>query len=191
MLTVLDLNTIDQIFTTEATDKLKAASKMLYINCLMHHFRDKQPTFSDSHSFELTYSEAQYEKFKARYDDLKASGLITYHDHFIRFENKWNEYIDHNRFDRQLDNNINSAEDYRNILKQKENGLSIVGSRNRLPIEKVKQLVDIFIDEQAAVDKTYKDENDCFKHFMYWTQNNKQLVTSSSASSTAKILGEQ
>jgi hypothetical protein len=52
MLKVINLYVIDRIFM-ECDSKISPKAKMLYINCLTHHFKEKSPLVSNAVAFEM------------------------------------------------------------------------------------------------------------------------------------------
>ena len=52
MLKVINLYVLDRIFS-DIESKISPKSKMLYINCLMHHFKEKSATVSNAVAFEM------------------------------------------------------------------------------------------------------------------------------------------
>jgi hypothetical protein len=65
MLELITLHTIQMIFDS-LEQKISEMSKIIYINCLIHHFKDKKATFQSSISFEIVDSDFDFTKIDLR-----------------------------------------------------------------------------------------------------------------------------
>lgn len=198
MLKVINLYVIDMIFE-EAQDKLSPRAKMLYINCIMHHFRDKEPTVVNSVAFDMFEEEfGDFSKYRVPMQELHKAGLIEIGANKIAFHNKWGKYIDRNKLEKVSAEqyvagfSFNGIEHYEKDLKSNQSVIELAQMKYKIGKENILQLTDLFIQEQKAFDKKYSSFADCAKHFSYWLPNQiKQTPKEASKQviSKGKILG--
>ena len=196
MLTVLNLYTIDKIFKEESAIELKPLTKMLYINCLIYHFKDKKPTVSCSVAFEIFISEVKdYDKYEKLFIELHKSGLITIGLKTIVFNNVWGRHIDRSRLDK-----VNPVEyvagfsfhpvnHFKKELEQNRGLFDLCGMKYKINESQVKKLIDLFVVEQTTFEKTYSNFSDCIKHFTMWAGKNLDKAPKEIVKSNNKILG--
>lgn len=198
MLTLLNLYVIDSIFNN-AEVKLSAKAKMLYINCIMHHFRNKEANVVNLIAFDMFEEDfGDFSKYRMSMQELHKAGLIEIGVNKIAFHNKWGEYIDRSKLEKVTAEHyvagfsFNSIEFYENDLKSNQSIIELAQMKYKISKENIIQLTDVFIKEQKAFDKKYSNFADCAKHFSYWLPNqikqtpkevNKQVI------SKGKILG--
>jgi len=188
MLTVIDLSVIKKIFDN-TQGKLPGQSQILYINCLMHHFNNKPAAFNQSSAFDLAFGPAQFKKFIKQYDQLQINGLIQYKDHVIHFPNLWGQYINPVRFDNEQTKI--TVDMFISSLKGSNTMIEVGAMKHHLSRSQMANLIDIFIKEQQATKKEYKNESDCLKHFSYWVGQSKNNINNKTVTSTSKILGSE
>lgn len=189
---VIDLYVLDQIFSSLPV-KLSAISQALYINCLMQHFRSKESTPVSAFAFEIGYSVLKFDNFKKQYDELQLAGLITYNEKFVRFENVWSKHIDPRRYEEEpLVSAPSSFDEIADQVRSNSSGLDVIGMRVKITKDQVLQLFDIFIAEQKAISKKYRDMQECYRHFFNWIQykDRKDLLNKKpSGNGGGKLLG--
>jgi FkbM family methyltransferase len=79
--------------------KLSAKSQMIYINCLIHHFKDLEPAEGNSVAFSLFEEDfGDYSKFKANIQELHKAGLVMITSSNITFIKKYIGSINQNNF---------------------------------------------------------------------------------------------
>lgn len=178
MLKHFNLFVIDKIFTVEAATRISAASKSLYVNCLIHHFKDKKPIATETVSFKIYIAEIpKYETFKLFFEELQLAKLVVISELEITFLSVWRNYLD--KSITKMDANVYvgavskpSIKEFVDVLKTAHELHELIQSKYSINNKKCLALLDIFLKEQIALNKTYNDKDDCFKHFLYWTQYN-------------------
>jgi len=195
MLTVINLYTIDKIFEN-AKGKLSPMTKMIYINCLMHYFRDKKSTVANAVAFELFEEDFKdYEKFKKNMQELHKAGLVTIGIKSIVFNNMWGQYIDRRQLEKVNVEEFVAGFSFREPKAFKEELLKsgslyeLCSMKYKLGKGQVQKLIDIFILEQTTAEKTYQNFSDCIKHFSNWAGKNTDQAPKEIVKSTGKILG--
>jgi hypothetical protein len=196
MLTVINLYTIDKIFNEESTIKLKPLTKMLYINCLMHHFKDKKPTVSSAVAFEIFINEIkEYDKFEKLFQELHKAGLITIGLKSIVFNNVWGKHIDRSKLDKVNPTeyvagfSFKPALDFKKELLENESLVDLCGMRYKINKGQVMSLIELFIKEQGTFEKTYSNFSDCIRHFTMWAGKNLDRAPKEIVKSNNKLLG--
>jgi hypothetical protein len=196
MLTILNLYVIDKIFNEESTISLTPMSKMLYINCLTHHFKDKKPTVSSAVSFEIFIKDIpNYNKHEKSFIELHKAGLIAIGLKTIVFNNVWGKHIDRSQLEK-----VNAVEyvagfsfkpalDFKKELLENESLMDLCGMRYKINKIQIKNLIDFFIKEQTTFEKTYQNFSDCIRHFTMWAGKNLDKVPKDVVKSNGKILG--
>lgn len=197
MLTVINLFTIDKIFNGVATTKLTTSAKMLYINCLTHHFREKKPTIVNAVAFEMFKNDIpKYEKFQKVFEELHKAELIIIRDDAIGFVNTWGQYIDRKQLEKvNVDTYVAgfSFEGVNAFIEEmrKNTGLhELCAMKHKISTRQVEALLDMFQKEQISIDKKYCGYSDCAKHFINWIPNNSSKVPQENVKSKSKLLGE-
>jgi hypothetical protein len=198
MLKILNLYTISKIFEN-AERKISSRAKMLYINCLMHYFKDKSATVSNAVAFELFEEDFKdYEKYKTLMQELHKAGLISIGIKSITFNNVWGKHIDRTQLEKVnpveyvAGFSFNGIEHFEKDLKQNSRVFEIAQMKHKIKKEDVLAFIDSFILEQKAIEKKYTNHNDCVKHFIYWLPNQvKQMPkqAENKIKSNNKILG--
>ena len=169
MLEIITLAAIKRIFDNSKF-KVSSYSKMLYINCLMYHFENLEPTEENSKGFVMQSDTLNYELYKKNFKELeKAEIIIIGFDSTVTFSPLWNRYIDKSMIIKptySLD--VESIKEY---LKG-DIFIDMICMKYRLSIIEVQTLVLDFAKEQIAVSKKYLNENDCKTHFKNWVKYN-------------------
>jgi hypothetical protein len=186
---LITLQTIKNLLDLSKTD-LSSKDKMLYINCLYGYFVDKTATIENLESFDIYINDLKnYSSWSKNFENLHNAELIEVTKTKITFFNHWSNFIN-------LDVVITEEEKFDNGIEQKllENRsmIDVVGMKNRLSIDQIKQLIKIFVKEQKATDSKHKDEGEYAKHFIYWVRTNLDNVSQekqSSVKSAGKLLG--
>lgn len=186
---LITFQTLKDIFD-KATIDLSSKDKMLYINCLFGHFKDKEATVDNLNSFVINISDMKnYATWKNNFEHLHNAELIEVTSHKITFFNVWSNFI-------SLDINTIDDDFYDDEIEKKllENRsmIDVVGMKNKLTIDQIKYLIKIFVIEQKATDAKHRDEGEYAKHFIYWVKTNLDNVQDqkqSSVKSNSKLLG--
>lgn len=189
MLDLINLNVIDKIFN-ECETKPGAKAQILYINILTHHFKDKQ--FSDEISeFELKIKDFRgYNSFKEQISQLQKLELVSKTNEGIIFHDKWTRYIDITLVNRKIfEQSFQPIESFGDAMRKNTSMLELCAMKNRINIQVVQQLLEMFIKEQGATLQKYVDETSCNKHFLNWAPKNTENVAKPVVKSSSKILG--
>ena len=178
MLKVITLYTINSIFS-EATGKLSPTAKMLYINCLMHYFKDKEATKKNACAFDMFHSDIpNYEKYRRLFEELHKSDLITVENNSIRFNNYWAKYIDNSVLDRiiappdSLDYSQRNLSKIKTAILNNTSRMEIIQMKHPVTMKEIERYLDIFLKTQQVDKKTFVSITDSEKHFTYWLPNN-------------------
>ena len=166
---IINFQTIKDIFDLSTID-LNSKDKTLYINCLFGHFKDKEATVENLDSFVIMIDTIKnYSTWKNNFENLHNAELIEVTAHKVTFFNVWCNFIN-------LEVNTTQEDLYDDDIEKKllENRsmIDVVGMKNKLNIEQIKQLIKIFVIEQKATDAKHRDEGEYAKHFIYWVKTN-------------------
>lgn len=197
MLNIINLYVIDKIFNEVSTKKLTATTQIVYINCLMHHFKDKPANVSSSVSFELFEDDFKdYEKFKKNLQELHKAGLITIGTKSIIFNNVWGKFIDRRKLEKVSPDVYVAGFQFQPVTAFKQellNSSSLVElsmMKYKLTKTQIIKLIELFVVEQDTFEKKYSNFSDCIKHCSYWIGLNADKAPKDVVKSTAKILGK-
>ena len=198
MLKLINLYVIDKIFS-ELESKISPKAKMLYINCLTHHFREKSATVINAVAFDMFEEEfGDFSKYKTAMQELHKAGLIEIGLNKIAFHNSWGRHIDRSQLEKVNPTEyvagfaFNGVEHYEKDLSANIRIFEICQMKYGISRENTIKFMELFIKEQKAFDKKYTNLSECIKHFTYWLPNQiKQSPKeqSKSVKSQGKILG--
>jgi len=195
MLKVINLYVIDQIF--QGSDKkLSANEQMLYINILMHHFREKESTEVNAVQFEYFYEAIAFDRFSASFHGLHQAGLVDVRSDRVVFNNLWGQHIDRTLLDQPDENydgegHFHFAQRFRDEIEGSRSMLEHCAMRYRIDKAKYLELVGLFVGEQTAILKKYSNYSDCVGHFSKWVKYNVATAESKTVKSTGKRLGDK
>lgn len=196
MTTVINLYVIDKIFNEEAKVKLSSASQALYINCLMHHFRNKPATFNSAMAFNIFKDDIKnIDYWNKEIIQLHKAGLITVDINTITFNNSWGKHIDRTLLDKENNNEYNPgmsiklASGWKNDLLNSSQLYELTVIKHKITKVNFIKLIELFVKEQDAYDKKYNNFSECARHFNYWVVNNVDKVPKEIVKSNGKILG--
>lgn len=192
MLNKITLEAINNIFS-EASENLGASEKILYLDCLISHFKLKLATWENLSAFDIPITSlSHFQKFKACFENLEKAGLVIIKPTDIHFPNHWGQYIDKTELTKVektfLGLPIKNKEELTKELLQNDYLFELCAMRYHIKMVHYERLVNIFVLEQTAHNKNYYNFSDCFKHFTYWIKGNLQTVLTDKK--TTKILGE-
>lgn len=193
---LISLHVLNSIFKNDATCSISAMAKMLYINCLTHHFTMKPATLSNLNDFVLTVNEIpNFNSFKRYFDELSKANLLRSNNDYLLFHSHWVKYMD-------ISNMPNADSPMMQVYKSYDAGhyadelfssmhlLELTAMKYALNKTQVNYLLNMFIKEQKATDKKYTNSGDVKKHFIYWCANNKDKAPKENTTkSNSKILG--
>jgi hypothetical protein len=196
MLTLINLFVIDKIFNEVSEVKLSALSKMLYINCLTYHFKDKLPKVSSAVAFEILNKEIpSYNKYEKYFIELHKAELIVLSDSKILFNNVWGNYIDRSKLEKVSPDEYVAGFSFQSVLSFKdelfnnEKLFELTMMKNKLSRNQIEKLLNLFIKEQETFETKYNNFSECAKHFSYWILKNINNAPKESIKSSGKILG--
>jgi hypothetical protein len=189
MLELITLSTIKKIFNN-ANCEVSSMSKMLYVNCLMHHFGDLSPIEENSVGFELLDTEVKFNVFKKNFQELKKAGILEINfDGTIVFFPLWLRYIDKSLLTKKPIAVVDNQKIER-VLNESQAFLDLVCMKHSITILSARNLIKRFSYEQYALGKHHPNENEIKNHFLNWVKfnlnNEKKIVKSN-----AKILGDK
>jgi hypothetical protein len=197
MLSIITLETIDKIFSERFECKVQPMSKILYINCLMGHFKNLEANEKNAIAFELFYSDIKgYETWKNNFTELHKAKATTLTPQFIIFNNLWGRYIDRSSFNEKgtaiYESQLKTADHFKQELLGNQTMFEVTGMKHKLSKESMVQLIDLFVKEQEAISTKYENASECTRHFIYWARSNgsKLQTMPDVVKSTGKILGK-
>jgi hypothetical protein len=196
MLKLINLFIIDTIINKVAKVKLSAKSQMIYINCLIHHFKDLEATESNSVAFHLFEEDfGDYLKFKTNIQELHKAGLVMITSSNITFINLWATLIDKTLYDKEYvtSENAYSLKDvkaYEKELFESEQLIELSMMKYKLSKTQAHRLIELFVKEQQAFQKKYNTFSDCIKHCTYWIGMNHHKSAKETVISNNKMLGK-
>jgi hypothetical protein len=187
----INLHVLDEIFNKEAITKLSVYAKMLYINCINHHFKNKESYITNLSEFALAKeSIPNLVNYIDLFNELAEARLITHQYDSYLFLNVWTKYMDISR----MNNDVFMSKsftclDFNDQMYNAHQLIELCAMKNKISKAQVIKLMKFFFDEQAALETKYPNEQECKKHFLYWISYNKDKVSNESVKSSAKILG--
>ena len=181
----------------DAQSKIGQRAKMLYINCLIHHFSNKKASVANIVAFDLLQDEfGDFSKYHKLFVELEKAGLVQVGLDKIAFHNLWGAHINHSELEKVSANeyvagfNFYPPEHYLEDLKKSHSIVQLANMKYKISQATVISLMDVFVTQQSAFQKTYTNYSDFSKHFIYWLKDNipkenqEKVVTSKN-----KILG--
>jgi hypothetical protein len=197
MLTVINLYTIDKIFNEDAEIKLSTMAKMLYVNCLTHHFKGKTPTVSNAVAFDIFKNDIpNYMKYERVFEELHKAGLVVVGINAVSFVNCWGKHIDRSLLDKVSPQEyvagfqFQTPEQFKDELLKNQTLYELTAMKHKISKRQLETLIELFVKEQTTFDKKYQNFADCIKHFTYWIPHNLDKTTKENIKSSSKLLGE-
>ena len=193
MLKLINLFVLDKIF--EEHLPLPASVKMIYINCLMKHFKDLEATEKNAMGFSISKSTFDYKAFENHFDCLRTSGLVSIHEDEIMFKNAWGQLIDRSQLGRETKEQRFSfnADDLAEQLYSNERIKELCQMKYKMNPEEVNVKMILFVKTQQIAEERYLNAGKFSSHFIYWLAsqtrdfNNSQNTTQQKKS---KLLGK-
>lgn len=195
MLKVINLYVIDKILSSVSNKKLSAQSKMVYINCLIKHFKELEPSNDNAMAFQMFESEFRdYDKFRENIQELHRAGLVTINSKFISFNNFWGPYIDrklllHTDSTKPDHKWPKHATELKDDLLSASLVIELVKKRHKLSEERAKSLMLAFIEEKESFGIVYHSLAEFKKHCVSWIRVNCDKTPKEIVKTDAKILG--
>lgn len=191
---LITFEVIDKIFENKAEFTLTSMSKMLYINALFAHFKNKEATEKNLIAFEIFYSDIKnFKKWEKNFQELHKARLVTIYDKCIIFNNVWGSYIDRSEINQvknaQYESSLKDAEAFKQSLVNNQTMFEVTGMKHRISKENMLKMIDAFIAEQMVVKNKYLNESECTRHFIHWVGKNATNPIQSINKSQTKIIG--
>lgn len=175
MLTVINLYVIDKIFSEESDGKLSPVAKVLYLNCITHHFKNKKPTVVGAVAFSLFRNEIKnYDKFEVAFQELHKAGLVFISEKEVSFQNTWGKHIDRSKLDKTTPEEFVAGFVFLKASSFKEEMLKNVTlfetaqMKHKISEGQVTELINMFLMENDSIEKTYGNYSECARHFLNW-----------------------
>ena len=187
----ITLHTLDEIFNKEATHKPSVYAKLLYINCLTHHFKNKESYITNLSEFTLAKSSIpNLSNYLDLFSELEKANLLKIQDDSYLFLNVWTKYMDIS----SMNNDVFMAKsftcmDFNDQIYNSHQLIELCAMKYKISKSQVIKLMQLFFDEQSAIDTKYPNEQECKKHFLYWIAYNKDKLSNETVKSGSKILG--
>jgi len=198
MLKVINLYVIDKIFE-ELEVKVGQRAKILYINCLINHFKDKKATVVNAVGFDMFEQDfGDFNKYRSFFQELHKARLVELGIDKISFYNSWGKHIDRNLLENVSPEeyvagfNFNSIDKFSDDLRANRSMIELCQMKYHINTENIIKLIDLFITEQRTFDKKYIGFSDCVKHFTYWLPSQIKQMPKEAAKqvkSQSKIIG--
>ena len=200
MLDLITLKVIDLIFTeAEARAKLSPIAKSLYVNCLIHNFRNKQATVANGYAFELEMS--HFDRFPKEIELLRISGLVDINDGLITFNNVWGQKIDRTKLGAPqvsahaipgINDIKNTPSSFREHLNNSSTLVEWAKIKHGITQAELSRLIDVFVVEKEVEERIYEKKGDFVSNFMNWVNFNKpvrEVQPPTKVVSSSKLLG--
>ena len=187
----INLFVIDEIFKKEAIAKISVHSKMLYINCLTHHFTNKEAYITNLSEFEINKTSIpNLVNYIDLFNELVDARLVVHRYDSYLFLNVWTKYMDISKMNNDMFVSKSfSCLDFNDQMYNSHQLIELCAMKNKIAKQQVIKLMKLFFEEQTALETKYPNEQECKKHFLYWIAYNKDKVSNESVKSTSKILG--
>lgn len=187
----INLHVLEEIFSKEAKVKPNVYARMLYINCITHHFKNKEPYITNLSEFTLLKdSIPNLPNYIHLFTELVKANLIKEQKDSYLFFNVWTKHMDISR----MNNDVFMAKsftcmDFNDQMYNAHQLIELCAMKNKIGKAQVIKLMQLFFNEQSALETKYPNEQECKKHFLYWIAYNKDKVSYQSVKSQGKILG--
>lgn len=196
MYSLFTFDVIEKIFNQRAEQKTSSLAKMLYLNCLMGHFRNKEASEKNATGFELFRNEIKnYDKWAMQFIELHKAKLITITSDMLIFHNHWGTFLDRTEIvlkeNIKVTINAEYVEQYQNYLIENTHLLNLVAMKNKWTQTQIIEVIDLFMKEQMALATQYNNTQDCVRHFLSWVSINAQKLNlkTQASKSKNKIIG--
>ncbi len=187
MLKLFTLYTFKMIFGG-LENELSNYSKMVYISCLINHFEELELSEKNAHSFRIWKFEMEFDKSIKGFIELEKAGIVSIEPDHVVFHNTWGQHIDRSALSNPFkEAPYNSVARFKKEILESETTRDYVLMKYKIQSDIYPTLVNKFVDQQVALNKTYSDLHEVTKHFYYWVGKNKNNTDGRGKSTT--ILG--
>ena len=192
MLKIINLFIIDKILNQVAKCKLSSKAQMLYINCLMYHFKYLDAKQYNCNAFDIMIDEfPNFDKYVDLIKELDNASLVELSNGRILFYNVWSSFIDKSLLDNPTQEIVQqSVVVFKEELLASQQLVELSMMKYKLSKLQVLKLIELFVKEQESFKKTYLTYSDCIKHCTYWMASSHHKIPKESIKSTNKMLGK-
>lgn len=189
MLKYISLYCINQIFETEALVKLGPKAKVAYIQCLIFHFEDLEPSHENTQTFDILKTRVKQRSLPL-FEEMALAGLVQISDKWITFINLWNNHIDKSSFKRvtpteyMASSGYKPAEEYMADILSNETFYDLTGMQLKLSKEKTTELIQLFFKTQEAHKQPYANYTAASRHCLAWIRTQVQPSTYNKSKTT-------
>lgn len=182
MLKHISLYCINQIFETEALVKISPKAKVAYIQCLIFHFEDLEPSHENTEAFDILKTRVKPRSIPL-FEEMAQAGLVQISEKWITFINLWNNHIDKTSFKRVTPTEFMAisgykpAKEYMADILSNESFYDLAAMQFKLSKEKITELIQLFFKTQEAHQQPYPNYTAASRHCLGWIRN--QVMPSS------------
>ena len=147
MLKIINLFIIDKILNQVAKCKLSSKAQMLYINCLMYHFKYLDAKQYNCNAFDIMIDEfPNYDKFVGLLKELDNASLIELSNGRILFYNVWSSFINKSLLDNPTQEIVQkSVVEFKDELLLSEQLIELSAMKYKLSKGQVLKLIELFV----------------------------------------------
>ncbi len=173
MLKHISLYCINQIFETEALIKISPKSKVAYIQCLIFHFEELEPSHENTETFDILKTRVK-PKSLPLFEEMAKAGLVQISDKWITFISLWKNHIDKSAFKRvtpteyMVMSGYKPAEEYKDDMLKNESFYDLTGIQLKLSKERTTQMIELFFKTQGAHEQSYPNYTAASRHCLGW-----------------------
>lgn len=168
MLQVITLYTIEKIFEHI---KVSTRGRLVYLSCLIDHFRELESTQENAGAFEKSKTELKYDTFKNSFNELNNMQIIEVLEDTVKFNNMWGKHINWDGLkmgDNKLEKKSISTTDAKNIIMESERTRELLGMKYRVKAVQYQEMVMLFLATTEF--EKYKHEGALLSHFIHWSE---------------------
>jgi hypothetical protein len=184
----ITLHVLNKILKEESKIKLRPQTRMYYIEFLTLNFKDKEPFITNLCEFEVSGKIAI--QCKNELLELVNAGLIKEleQDKYL-FLNYWSKHMDLSKItnDFYLPETLSLEFIHKELLNSQQL-FEVIKIKSKVTTGQIGRLLELFIQEQSALQTTYFKLQDAKRHFMSWVNYNKDKSDNAMKNKT-KILG--
>lgn len=192
MLKVLNLFVIDRIFESIKSYGLSSSDKMVYISCLIHHFKNLEASKNNSMAFKIYKKDLDWSKFEPVMRNLEKATLVTIDKEIVYFNNFWSPYINPKELEQktpEIESKPKNIDQFAKDLLENTSMLELLQLKYKISKIMTEKMITLFVTEKKAINAEYTDAGAFSKHFIYWVADNHNKVASTKVKSENKILG--
>lgn len=176
MLKHISLYCINKIFETEALVKISPKAKVAYIQCLVFHFEDLEPSHENTEAFDILKTRVKPRSLPL-FEEMAKAGLVQINDKWITFVSLWQKHIDKSAFKRVTPteymaiSGYKPAEEYMADILSNQSFYDLTGMQLKLSKERTTELIQLFFKTQEAHKQPYANYTAASRHCLGWIRN--------------------